>query len=81
MERILTTEDALKDVVRKMMLQPTDWYAENVLELRYDFPHHIVHFHFREPDGRQMSLASASFARQNRHYQSAPDTRRSIRAE
>ncbi len=67
----VTPHDSLKDVRDKMNLQnlePTDWFAETVPQLRYDYPHHTLHFHFREPDGEKMSLASLRLAKDNRHY-------------
>lgn len=64
----VTPDDSLKDVRNKISLKPTDWFAETVPQLRYDYPHHTLHFHFSEPDGEKMVFASLRLAQDNRHY-------------
>ncbi len=64
----VTPNDSLKDVRNKISLKPTDWFAETIPKLRYDYPHHTLHFHFREPDGEKMVLASLRLAQDNRHF-------------
>jgi hypothetical protein len=54
----VTPDDSMEEVRRKIELKPSDWYADDETKLRYDFPDHILHFHFQEPDGEQMELVS-----------------------
>lgn len=64
----VTPNDSLNDVRNKISLKPTDWFAETIPKLRYDYPHHTLQFHFCEPDGERMLLASLRLAQDNKHY-------------
>ncbi len=51
-------DDSFEQVKSKINHTPSDYYAESVMKLRYDFADHLAYFHFHEPNGKGLTLVS-----------------------
>jgi len=50
--------DSFDQLKSKIEHTPSDYYAESVMKLRYDFADHFAYFHFHEPNGNGLTLVS-----------------------